>query len=246
MDDVFGSLSSQDRECPMFLVTFIACGTRDIFIVEDDYHRYWGFLASTFAQTCDFLIDYAAAKRRFCMIVDSPCTGSSCDRASALESILHNLNRSYTCFYNRQRGEKGRLIREESVIALHSQRDLLLAMRDMYRWLMTAGMIPDRWRFCGRYERIHGSCWPDTSPAKYSFRGHITGKLNGITERKLHYATTTDNEQQWRKILNQMSTLQWKDEYLNRLFGQGTGVHTSHDPHTSHLVENRHWPRSLQ
>jgi hypothetical protein len=95
---------------------------------------------------------------------------------------------------------------------------------------MNAGMIPDRWRFCGSYERIHVALARYIS-CKVIIPRPYNGKLNELPNEKLHYATTTDNEHN-EKNPEPNATLQWKGRISNRLLGQDS-VHTSHDPHSS-------------
>lgn len=216
MGDLYQMLSQTDRRCDMFFISFRSLGEREIFIEDEDYHRYWREVMWMMDCTGSYVVDYAACGRRFCMIIDLFCLGHTADNTIELKRMLKSNNNSYTRWYNKKYGKSGSLIKLESVHALHSQRDLLESMRDMYQWLMENGKIPNEWRFCGQYERYKGYSH-GMYPEPYSFPGYLSGQFNGMSERKLYRVITTGDANYWQKVRDSMSSRERAEEYRARM-----------------------------
>ncbi len=216
MDDLYQKLSDKDRRCDMFFITFKNLGDREVFIDDEDYHRYWSEAMWMMDCTGNYIVDYAACGYRFCMIIDLFCSGHTIDNTIGLRRMLKSNNNSYTRWYNKKYGQKGSLTKLESVHALRSQRDLLESMRSMYRWLKEMGKDPNEWRFCGRYERRKGYSH-GMPPEPYSFPGYLMGQFNGMSERKLYRVITTEDESYWKKVRDSVSVQERANEYRARM-----------------------------
>lgn len=216
MGNPYQILSEKDRKCDMFMISYRCFGERDIFIEEDDYHKYWSEAMWLMDCTGNYIADYVASERNFCMIISLYCSAHAADNTVELYRMIKHVNNVYTRWHNKKYGRRGTLTRFEGIKALRSQRDLLEAMRNMYSRLTDCGRNPNTWRFCGRYERKKGYNH-GMIPEPYSFPGYLRGQFNGMKERTLYRAITTQDESYWQKVRDSMSAKERYEEYRERI-----------------------------